>query len=117
MRPGSQGGETVRAGVLAHGDAVASHATPTASTSMFAQRAAVRSFGVGAISLSLLCGLGAAGCSISPETLSEPKAAIAPMSLIVDTRPSGSEARIRDGSSCRTPCELSVTPMGPFMVD
>jgi hypothetical protein len=86
---------------------------------MFSQPAAVRSLGIGAISLSLFCGLGAAGCNISPSTLlmPEPNPAIATMSLIVDTIPSGAQAGIRDGSSCRTPCELPVTPMGPFMVD
>jgi len=39
------------------------------------------------------------------------------MSLVIDTVPSGAEARIRDGASCYTPCELTVSPMGPFMVD
>jgi hypothetical protein len=119
MRPGSQAGEKPRASLLAHAAAVASQPAPTASTSTSAQRAAVRSLGVGAISLLLLCGFGAAGCSISQQSLliSEPKAAMAPMSLIVDTVPSGAEARIPDGSSCYTPCELSVTPTGPFVVE
>jgi hypothetical protein len=109
----------LRAGLRGHAAAVVSQTAPRASTSMSAQCAGVRFLGVGAIWLSLLCGLGASGCGISQQGLlmSEPNAAIAPMSLIVDSVPSGAEARIRDGSSCHTPCELSIMPMGPFMVD
>jgi hypothetical protein len=101
----------LRASLRAHAAAGASH------TAASAQRAGVRP--LGAIALSLLCGLGAAGCGISEQGLlmSEPNAAISPMSLRVDSVPSGAQAQVRDGSSCRTPCEISVTPMGPFMVD
>jgi hypothetical protein len=108
-----------RAGLRGHAAAVVSQTAPRASTSMSAQCAGGRFLGVGAIWLSLLCGLGASGCGISQlgPLMSEPNATIAPMSLIVDSVPSGAEARIRDGSSCHTPCELSIMPMGPFMVD
>jgi hypothetical protein len=72
-----------------------------------------------AVTVSLvLCGLGAAGCSLAPSILvSQSPPGGAAMSLTVDTVPPGAQARIRDGVSCRTPCELTVTPMGPFMVD
>jgi hypothetical protein len=119
MRPGSQAGEMLRASLCAHAAVAASHAAPTTSTSTSAQRAGVSPLRVGAIALSLLCGLGAAGCGLSQQGLlmSEPNAAIAPMSLAVDSVPAGADAQVRDGSSCRTPCELHVTAMGPFMVD
>ena len=119
MRSGGEAGEISRAGLRGHAAAVVSQTAPRASTSMSAQCAGGRFLGVGAIWLSLLCGLGASGCGISQlgPLMSEPNATIAPISLILDSVPSGAEARIRDGSSCHTPCELSIMPMGPFMVD
>jgi hypothetical protein len=39
------------------------------------------------------------------------------MSLVIETIPTGAEARIRDGASCYTPCELTVMPMGPLTVE
>ena len=58
------------------------------------------------------------GCDISPSALtSDPKSAIAPMSLTMESVPSGAQAQIRGGSSCRTPCELTVRPTGPFVVE
>jgi hypothetical protein len=47
----------------------------------------------------------------------EPGPAIAPVVLMVESVPSGAEARIADGLSCRTPCQLTVRPMGPFTVE
>jgi hypothetical protein len=81
-----------------------------------------RSLAVGAIFSALLCGLGASGQGIDPSTLpsnllAAPNRDIAPILLIVDTIPSGAQAQIRKGMSCQTPCELTVTPMGPFKVD
>jgi hypothetical protein len=57
-----------------------------------------------------------AGRSI-PLLATLPSEPITAMSLVVDTVPSGAQARVREGASCITPCELAVTPMGPFMVD
>src|SRR5271166_6837998 len=117
MRPGSQAGEMLRAGLRAHAAAGASYRAPTTPASPSAQR--LHLLRVGAIALSLLCGLGAAGCGMFEQglLLSEPNAVIAPMSLSVDSVPAGAQAQVREGSSCRTPCEHSVTAMGPFMVD
>jgi hypothetical protein len=71
-----------------------------------------------AIFSSLLCGLGASGCGMDPSVLmASPKGSVAPMLLMVDTVPSGAQAQARNGMSCQTPCELTVTAMGPFMVD
>jgi hypothetical protein len=80
--------------------------------------ASPRSCTMAAIFSSLLCGLGTSGCSMDPSILmATPKGSVAPMLLIVDTLPSGGQAQVRNGMSCQTPCELTVTPMGPFMVD
>jgi hypothetical protein len=58
------------------------------------------------------------GCSVASSLVtSDSTPAIAAMSLMVESVPAGAEARIRGGASCRTPCELAITPMGPFMVD
>jgi hypothetical protein len=69
------------------------------------------------IALALTCALSAAGCGLSESSLLEHSATIAPMSLMIETIPSGAEARIRDGASCYTPCELTVSPMGPLTVE
>jgi hypothetical protein len=69
------------------------------------------------IALALTCAFCAGGCGLSESSLLEHSATIAPMSLVIDTVPSGAEARIRGGASCYTPCELTVSPIGPFTVE
>jgi hypothetical protein len=77
------------------------------------------SHGIGRVCLPLLIAVGLGGCGVAEQNLLMPYSKeVAPIALIVDSVPSGAEARIReDGSSCRTPCELTVRPMGPFIVD
>ena len=82
------------------------------------RRTGFRPLAASAISVLLPWVLGMGGCSVAPSLLtSESKPATAVMSLMVESVPPGAEARIRDGASCRTPCQLAITPMGPFMVD
>src|SRR5262245_55661255 len=82
------------------------------------RRTGCRPLAVGAISVALAWGLGMGGCSVAPSLLtSDSTPAIAAISLMVESVPPGAEARVRDGASCRTPCQLAITPMGPFMVD
>jgi PEGA domain len=71
------------------------------------------------IALALFAAFANAGCNldVSATPGSEPNPAITPVGLVVASVPSGAEARIADGSSCRTPCELMVRPMGPFTVE
>jgi PEGA domain len=121
MRRGSRREKVLGPGVPAHTDVAASCTAKTASRALFAQHAGIRALAIGVVALSVLSGLSAAGCSSSTfETnlpTSNPNPAIAALSLMVESVPPGAEARIRNGSSCRTPCELTVTPMGPFVVD
>jgi hypothetical protein len=65
----------------------------------------------------LLCGLGLAGCLMAARDASEPNSDVVPIALTVQTAPPGAEARTLNAPSCRTPCQLTVRPMGPFTVD
>ena len=116
MRVGSR--ETLRSCVLARTKGIAFQGTISARTSTLGHCAALRLRRTGALAMTLLWGAGMAGCGISPSALtSDPKSAIAPMSLTMESVPSGAQAQIRGGSSCRTPCELTMRPTGPFVVE
>jgi PEGA domain len=111
----------LRAGLLAPGtltscrmaDSVPSTGGPCASSTW---HLAVRPLHIGLV---LLWGMCAAGCDLSQPGLflSGPKPNLAQVSLVIDSRPPGAEARVREGPSCRTPCQLELAPMGPFVVD
>jgi PEGA domain len=67
--------------------------------------------------MAFLCAACAGACTMPMSGILDRNAGIAPISLTVDSVPSGAEARTRDGASCVTPCELTITPMGPFKVE
>jgi hypothetical protein len=116
MRVGSR--QALRSCMIACANANASHSAISARTSTSGPSASLRLRRTGAVAMTLLWGAGMAGCGISPSALtSEPKSAIAPMSLTMQSVPSGAQAQIHGGSSCRTPCELTVRPTGPFVVE
>src|SRR3974390_934680 len=116
MRVGSR--ETSRSCGLSRTNVVAFQGTISAWTSTPGHCASLRLRRTGKVAMTLLWGAGTAGCGISPSALtSEPKSAIAPMSLTMESVPSGAQAQIRGGSSCRTPCELTLRPTGPFVVE
>src|SRR3974390_1221600 len=116
MRVGSR--ETSRSCGLSRTNVVAFQGTISAWTSAPGHCASLRLRRTGTVAMTLLWGAGTAGCGISPSALtSEPKSAIAPMSLTMQSVPSGAQAQIHGGSGCRTPCELTVRPTGPFVVE
>ena len=116
MRHGSR--EALRSCMLACANASPSHSAIFARTSTLGHCPVLRLGRTGAVAMTLLWGAGMAGCGISPSALtSDPKSAIAPMSLTMESVPSGAQAQIHGGSSCRTPCELTVRPTGPFVVE
>src|SRR5262249_3911092 len=71
------------------------------------------------LALALFGAFGSAGCNQDVLSMigDEPNPAIAPLVLMIESVPPGAEARIADGSNCRTPCELTVRPMGAFTVE
>ena len=116
MRVGSR--EALRSCMIARANASASCSAISTRTSTLGHCASLRLRRTGTVAMILLWGAGVVGCGISPSALtSEPKSAITPMSLTMESVPSGAQAQIRGGSSCRTPCELTVRPTGPFVVE
>ena len=116
MRVGSR--EALRSCIIARANASASCSAISTRTSTLGHCASLRLRRTGTVAMILLWGAGVVGCGISPSALtSEPKSAITPMSLTMESVPSGAQAQIRGGSSCRTPCELTVRPTGPFVVE
>ena len=116
MRVGSR--EALRSCMIARANASASCSAISTRTSTLGHCASLRLRRTGTVAMILLWGAGVVGCGISPSALtSEPKSAITPMSLTMESVPSGAQAQIRGGSSCRTPCELTLRPTGPFVVE
>ena len=70
------------------------------------------------LALALFGAFGSAGCNQDVLSMigDAPNPAIAPL-VLMESVPPGAEARVADGSNCRTPCELTVRPMGPFTVE
>jgi hypothetical protein len=117
MRSGPTSGGRRRSGVLAPAEAQAFCDARVLVAAIRHPAALFRP--VGGFWRSLLIAAGLGGCGIAEQQLLMPHLKeVAPVSLMVESVPSGAEARIReDGSSCLTPCELTVRPMGPFIVD
>jgi PEGA domain-containing protein len=64
----------------------------------------------------LACGFALAACSMSMPSLDFFRSAPATEVLRVESEPPGADARTTQGQSCRTPCELTVTPGGELAV-